>query len=149
MPRRLSDPEWIAFQNTVNIEALRLPQWGAVVQWGSMFVLAYVCPSDGYLCRKGEVMLSDISDRADLVRNIPGTYDASQHLWIYYLPQETLARVYEVAESTLQTTGHVLTSVSETVGEAAGGLTAPLLENLALPLIVIGLIFVFTQLKRS
>jgi len=147
MPRRLSDPEWVAFQNTINIEALKLPPWGAVVQWGSMFVLVYVCPGSGSMCQQGEVMLSDISDRADLVRNISGTYDAAQRVWIYYVPQETIARLYEVAQGTLETTGHVLTSVSQTVGQAAGELTGPLLGNLALPLIVVAIVFLFTQTR--
>jgi len=148
MPRRLSNPEWVAFQNNVDLSALALPPWGAVIQWGSQFVLVYICPSDGGLCRKGEAMLTDVSDRADLIRNIPGTYDTAQELWVYHVPQETMARLLAVAQNTLEATGKVIATVAETAGGAAGALTKPLLENLALPLIVVAVAFLFLESPR-
>jgi len=148
MPRRLSDQEWIGFQNNVDVNALNLPIWGGVVQWGQQLILVYVCPGSGGICQHGEIMLTDISDRPDLIRTIPGTYDVSQDVWVYHLPAETMARIAELSRTTLETTGQILQVVSETVGEAAGALTRPLLENLALPLIVIVLVYLFGMPSR-
>ena len=75
MPRRLSNPEWLQFQNDVNVEALNLAPWGGVVQWGQQFILVFICQRNGELCRAGEVMLSDVSDMPELIRNVPNTYD--------------------------------------------------------------------------
>lgn len=148
MPRRLSNPEYVQFLNSVDLNALDLPPWGAVVQWGEQFVLIYICQASGGLCQRGEAMLTDVTDRADLVRNIPGTFDTAQNVWVYHIPQETMAQLLQVAQSTLQATGTVIQKVAETVGGAAGALTQPLLENLALPLIVIGIVFLLTQGPR-
>jgi hypothetical protein len=148
MPRRLSNPEWVAFQNQVNLSALALPPWGGVVQWEGRYILVYICPADGGLCRKGEAMLTDVTDRADLIRNIPGTYDTAQETWVYHVPAELMARLVAVAQNTLQATGTIIETVAETVGEAAGALTQPLLENLALPLIVLGIAFVILNTPR-
>jgi hypothetical protein len=148
MSRRLSDPEWIGFQNAVDVNQLNLPVWGGVVQWGSQLILVYVCPGSGTICQQGEIMLTDISDRSDLIRTIPGTYDATQDVWVYHLPAETMARIVELSRTTLETTGQILKTVSETAGQAAGALTRPLLENLALPLIVIVLVYLFGMPSR-
>ena len=148
MPKRLSDQAWLAFQNDIDLDALKLPPWGAVVQWGPQLILVYICPGSGTLCQKGEVMLTDVSDRPELIRNVPSTWDADQELWVYHITAETMARVAEVSRSTLETTGQILVGVSETVGEAAGALTRPLLENLALPLIVIALVYLFGMPRR-
>jgi hypothetical protein len=141
MPHRLSDPAWLAFQNDIHVEDLGLPPWGAVVQWQNQLVLVYICPGDGTLCRKGEVMLTDVSDMPDIIRNTPATFDANQQTWWYAIPQEAMARIVEVAAETIEGTGRIIQGVSETVGTAAGSLTKPLLENLALPLIVIALVY--------
>jgi hypothetical protein len=148
MPRRLSNPEYVQFLSDVDLNALPLPPWGAVVQWGAQFILVYICQAAGSLCQKGEAMLTDVSDRADLLRNIPGTYDTDQEVWLYQLPQETMARLLEVAQSTLQATGTVIQTVAETAGSAAGALTQPLLENLALPLVVIGIVYLLMESPR-
>ncbi len=141
MPRRLSNPEWLAFQNSVDLNALQLPPWGAVVLWGSQYILVYICPESGSLCMQGEAMLSDITDRADLIKNLPSTFDASQSVWIYHIVPETMTRIVEVSKTTLETTGQIVQTVAQTAGEVAGELTGPLLENLALPLVVVAIVF--------
>ncbi len=148
MPARLSDPAWVAFQNDIDVSKLNLPPWGGIVQWVDQLILVYVCPASGGLCQKGEVMLTDVSDMPELIKNIPGTYDANQGVWTYHILLETLQRIVEVSKATLETTGKIIQVTSDTIGEAAGGLTRPLLENLALPLIVIGLIFLFMETRR-
>jgi len=148
MPRRLSDQEWIGFQNSVDIDALNLPPWGAVVQWGQQLILVYVCPGSGTLCQQGEVMLSDVTDRQELFRNVPKTYDSLQEVWLYHVTAETIARTAEVAKATLETTGKVLKEAAKIIGETAGGLAKPLLEDLYLPLIVIALIYLFGMPSR-
>jgi len=141
MPRRLSDPEWLQFQHDVDVESLPLAPWGAVIQWGQQFILVYVCQRDGFLCRAGEVMLSDISDRPDLIKNVSGTYDYKEGIWLYHLPEELMNLTVEVAKDSLVATGKIIKEVAETAGGAAGALTGPLLENLAIPLIVLAIIY--------
>ena len=90
-------------------------------------------------------MLTDVSDRADLLRNIPGTYDVVQETWVYHIQAETMARFLAVSQSVLQATGTIIQTVAETAGAAAGGLTKPLLENLALPLVVVAVLYLASQ----
>jgi hypothetical protein len=45
----------------------------------------------------------------------------------------------------LQATGTIIQTVAETAGAAAGGLTKPLLENLALPLVVVAVLYLASQ----
>jgi hypothetical protein len=148
MPRRLSDPEWLAFQNDIDANELNLPPWGAVLGWNGLYVLAYICPGSGSLCQKGELMLTDITDRADLIRSIPSTYDVLQRVWIYHVPYELMTGLVQGAKDTLEGTGQFITKVAETTGEAAGALTGPLLGNLALPLIVVALVYLFGMPRR-
>lgn len=148
MPYRLSDPAWLAFQNDINVSALSLPPWGGVVQWGNQFVLVYICPADGSLCRKGEVMLTDVSDRSDLIKNIPRTYDAGAGVWVYHLPAAFMATLVSEAKTVLETTNTIVQTVAEAAGEAAGGLTQPLLSNLTVPLIGLGLLLALVYLPQ-
>jgi hypothetical protein len=166
MPRRLSDPEWLAFQNDVNLTALDLPPWGAVIEWRGNYILAFVCPfkplaivggelievatlDPRAMCQPGEVMLTDVSDQQQLFRNIPGTWDQSQERWVYHVPEQTIKRLVEVAKDTIQGTGLTIDWIADTVGSAAGSLTRPLLENLTFPLIVIALVYLFGLPKRG
>lgn len=149
MPHRLSDPAWIAFQNEVDLNALALPPSGGVVRWNDRLILVYICPGSGFLCQRGEVMLSDVTDRADLLRTIPGTYDTHQETWVYHLPQELLNTFVQDSKTVLEATGQVLETVSETVGTAAGALTAPLLANLMPVLMAAAVALVFLYSPRK
>lgn len=148
MPRRLSNPEWVQFQEDINLNTLGLPPWGAVVQWGSQYILVFICQGTGFLCQQGEAMLTDVSDRADLLHNVPNTYDYTQGVWIYHVPQEGIARFYEVAKSTLQATGKVIDTIAEEAGKAAGAATGPLLGNLTIPLIALAVIAVIAYTPK-
>jgi hypothetical protein len=143
MPRRLSNPEWVEFQNEVNIPALDLPPWGAVVGWGSQYILVFICQGSGSLCQKGEVMLSDISDREDLIKNVPHTYDANQSVWIYHVAPELMGHLYDDAKSVLQATGQIIQTVAQQAGQAAGALTEPLLSQLTVPLLFAGVVLLW------
>lgn len=148
MPKPLSDPAWLAFQTQIDLEALALPPWGAVIHWGQSLILVYICPGSGTLCQKGEVLLTDITDLPQIVGSIPGTYDTSQGLWWYRVPQELMQTIAHDAADVLEATGKVIQVTSQTVGDAAGALTAPLLQNLALPLIVVGLAFLMFEFHK-
>lgn len=141
MPRRLSDPEWLQFLSDVDVTALGLPPWGGVVEWNGQLVLVFICQGAGTVCQKGEVMLTDVSDRPDLLLNLPRTYDTASGLWIYQLPQETMARLYEVGRTTLEATGKIVQTVAEQTGQAAGALTGPLLQQLAVPLALVAVLY--------
>lgn len=162
MPRRLSDPEWLQFQNDVNVEGLNLPPWGGVVEWGNQLILVFVCPPDGPLCnyfgincrprggmcQPGEVMLTDVSDHRELLTNVPRYYDVNSGNWVYHFPEELMKRFLEVSQDTLATTGKIIQEIARQAGEAAGGLTKPLVENLTPVLIAIGVVFLLFQFPR-
>lgn len=124
MSRRLSTPEWLEFQNAVDVDALDLPPWGGVAHWGEQLILIYICPGTGTLCHTGEVMLTDVTDHAELLRNIPRTYDATQGLWYYHLPSELMGRFLEVAHDTLTATGKIVQTAVNLVEGTAEGLTS-------------------------
>jgi hypothetical protein len=149
MPFRLSDPAWLAFQNNIDVSKLNLPPWGGVVQWGSQFILVYICPQDGTICRKGEVMLTDVSDRQELLTNVPRGYDSTAGVWVYQLPAQLMATIYNDSKTVLEATGQIIQKVAETAGQAAGGLTKPLLENLTIPLVIVGVVVAAMYLPKS
>lgn len=148
MPTRVNDATWIAFQKDIDVSRLNLPPWGGVVQWADRFYLVYICQNDGTLCRKGEVMLSDVTDRADLIKNIPRAYDPNSGLWVYQFPAAFVATLAEQSKAVLETTGQIIKTVAETAGGAAGALTKPLLDNLSLPLIVIGVVLALVYIPK-
>jgi hypothetical protein len=140
MPYRLSNPAWLAFQTDIDVSRLNLPPWGGVVQWGSEFILVYICPQDGTLCKRAEVMVTDVTDRAELLKNIPRNYDPATSTWIYHLPAELMSTLFNDSKTVLEATGQIIQKIAETAGQAAGGLTKPLLENLSLPLVALGIV---------
>jgi len=88
MPRSLSDPEFVAFDNDVDVEALDLPPWGGVVQWEGMEVLVFVGP--------GGLFLTDISDIRPLVEAVPTwEYNPYADLFVWHLPEETAGVIAE------------------------------------------------------
>jgi hypothetical protein len=142
---RLSDPAWLKFQNDVDVNSLNLPPWGGVVAWEDSLILVFVCQADGTMCRKGEVMLTDISDRAHLLTNVPRQYDVLSQMWWYNVPSELMNSLLSPSD-VLEATGKILTRTAEIVGETAAAAVKPALDTLTLPLIVIGalaLIFLF------
>jgi hypothetical protein len=149
MPYRLSDPAWLAFQNDININSLNLPPWGGVVQWANSYILVYICQTDGTLCRKGEVMLSDVTDRQELLANVPRSYDATAGVWIYQVPAAFMATLYDEAKPVIEGTGIVIQKVSEAVGSAAGAIAKPLVEDLTIPIALAAVALVVVYTRRS
>lgn len=148
MPRRLSDVEWSMFLNEVNLPE-DIPPWGAVVQWQNMFISVYICQADGTLCRKGEVMLADVTDQAPVLQNITRRFDPNSLTWWYYMPGELMATIVGRAKQVIEGTGIVIQKVAEATGAAAGAITKPILENVSLPLIVLGVVILFMYLPRG
>jgi len=85
-------------------------------------------------------MLSDVSDRAELLANVAREYDANAQVWWYHVPWETLATIARDATAVSDGTQLVIKKAAEIVGGAAGDLTRPLLENLTIPLIAIAVL---------
>ncbi len=90
MPRALSDPEYVAFTNEVNLSELDLPPWGTIVRWGSIDVLVYVTgppegePFNGF---GGDLYLSDVTDIIDRFTVSPSwTYSPSASAWLWNYP---------------------------------------------------------------
>jgi hypothetical protein len=123
MPRRLSDIEWATFLHDVNVPALNLPPWGGVVDWGGEKILVYIGPT-------GEVFTTDISDRPDLLQNIAASYDPTSQIWYYQLPQAVMQTVVEEAQATGQFVKSTITEIANIIGQAAGDVTKPIIDNL-------------------
>jgi len=129
MPRRLSNIEWATFLQDVDVNALNLPSWGGVVDWGGLQILVFHAGS-------GEWFLTDISDSPQLFAGYPRTQDPWAKVYITSLPESAV-------ESIVAAPGVIASAVVATaseVGKTAGALTGPLLSNLTLPLIVVGII---------
>src|SRR6266576_213509 len=129
MPRRLSNIEWATFLQDVDVNALNLPSWGGVVDWGGLQILVFHGGS-------GEWFLTDISDSPQLFAGYPRTEDPWGKAALYALPEATM-------ESIVAAPGVIASAVVATaseVGKTAGVLTGPLLSNLTLPLIVVGIL---------
>lgn len=137
MPRRLSNIEWVTFLNEVDVERLPLPAWGGVLEWRGMQVLVFHGAN-------GEWFVTDISDRPDIFAGYPKTQDPWGKVAIYSLPREVVNATIEapaVIASAVKATG-------QAVGETAGALTGPLLQNLTVPLIVVGIIGMFLLVRE-
>ena len=129
MPRRLSNIEWATFLHDVDVNRLNLPSWGGAVDWGGLQILVFHGAS-------GEWFLTDISDSPQLIAGYPATQDPWGKVWLYSLPEATM-------ESIKEAPGVIASAVVATateVGKTAGVLTGPLLSNLTVPLIVVGII---------
>lgn len=135
--RRLSDPEWAAFQGDVNVSALGLPPWGGLVRWGAMDVLVFVGVT-------GEVFATDITGcpLVDTVRRY-GTYNPSAGSWWAQLPAELwsttendVAYAYQTAPGYVRDT---LIATMDAIGKAVAAALNPTLGSLA-PLLVVALV---------
>ncbi len=91
MPRALSDHEFVAFDNAVDVDALNLPPWGGVVQWEGMEILVFEGP--------GGLFLTDITDARPLVEAIPTwVYNPYADVFVWHLPAETAAVIMQRVE---------------------------------------------------
>jgi hypothetical protein len=143
MSRRLSNIEWATFQDEVNLERMDLPQWGGIVQWRGLSVLVYRpsvnCNWMAKLigtCPVGELFLTDVSDLGDLDSRFTKNYDVNTDQWWYYLPEVTM----EVTAERAADAGALIAATGEVIGKTAGAMTGPILGNLAIPLIVTGIL---------
>jgi hypothetical protein len=141
MARRLSNIEWATFLQEVNVPALGLPPWGGVIEWRGMDILVYIGPT-------GEVFTTDVSDMPAITSNTTRVYDARQEVWAYHLPEQLLQTTIADAAAVAKVTTSTVEELGRVIGETAGGLTAPLLENLTLPLVVVGVIGLIYLAKK-
>lgn len=151
MSRRLSNPEYAAFLQEVDLNTMGLPQWGGIVEWGGQFVMVYHAPA-------GDWQLTDVTDGIpsgagvvpirDVVSTVPRNATSSWNVFWYSLPQNFL----DVAGERAKQIGDATVYVAQTVGTAAGAITGPLLGNLTIPLIALGIAALFLygpSLKRA
>jgi hypothetical protein len=133
MPRRLSNIEWSTLQHEVELNALGLPPWGGVIHWRDMDVLVFQGAS-------GEWFLTDVSDLAGRFADYPKSYVPEWGVFVYSLPQS----VMESAIAAPEIVSNAVIWTAGKVGAAAGAIVQPL----ALPLIVIGLVAGFLILRE-
>lgn len=135
-PRPLSDQEYVAFLNEVRPQDLPLPQWGAIVEWDGRYILVFQRPDLNF-------ELTDISggvpfgDRmvsvADLLPTMDLQYTSDPGIDWWALPSSFNAIVQAVATS---------------AGAAAGGILAPTLSALTVPIIAIGIAALLIYVPR-
>jgi hypothetical protein len=139
MGRRLSDHEYVAFLNDVNVDRLNLPPWGGVIQWEGMEVLVFCAgraPVEGGWFSSTDpgpctdIRLTDITDIRPMVEAIPSwKYNPHDNTAVWHLPEETKNRIEEL----LQEAGAAIHPLSP--------------QNLIIVLALIAGIMVFKELK--
>ena len=136
MARALSDPEWAQFMQDVNVPALHLPPWGGVVEWNGLDVLVFVGAD-------GNVWTSDITDDFQswiaANENQQAIYDPNQQLWYYQLPQQIIAQIQQVAQTSGTLTAQAVSTVAKAAGQTAADILAPTAQALS-PILVVALV---------
>lgn len=137
--RRLSNIEWTTFQDDVDVDALHLPEWGGIVEWNDMDVLVFEGPT-------GELFLSDVTDMDQSADprlqqwkdNLPRTYDPTDQIWYYRLPETFMDvlsdRVTEVSTYTEETAAAIAETAKQTVVSAGD-----IVENIGSPWFLLAL----------
>ena len=134
MPRRLSNIEWVTFQQEVDLNALGLPPWGGVISWHDMDVLAFKAVS-------GEWYLTDVSDLSDRFAAYPKVYVPEWKVFLYSLPES----VMQSAAAAPEIISNAVIWTAAKVGETAGALVKPL----TLPLVILGLVTVLLIMREA
>lgn len=140
MPTPLNESDTLVFLHEYAAAIQQIPQPGAVViLWPDQNI-----PVLAYRTVSGYMYLTDISDLSPTqIANLG--IPAISHGMLYYLPWEIIQRTEEV----LQKIPETAVNVANAIGQTAGALTAPLVNNLA-PLIVAALVILgFMYLPRS
>jgi hypothetical protein len=142
MPRPLSNPEYIAFQEDIGTRYmdLGLPPWGGIVRWeeANMDVLVFEGP--------GGLFLTDVSDvtpglRADLGGPV---YNEAAGLWYTHFPEELLGVIFERGVQLQTATEHAAASIQD-VGRAVSNVgSSPWFYLVA----AVAGIFLLAQLKK-
>ncbi len=129
MARRLSDPEYVAFLNDIDVEALNLPPWGGVVQWEGLEVLVF-CPGPAvesswlWPTSRGECteyQLTDITDVRPLVESYPSwQYNPMQNTAVWHLPEETAATIEQRLQQVSNAAGFTFENLGMIIALAIG-----------------------------
>lgn len=153
--RPLSNPEWVAFQQDVNIDALNLPRWGGVVEWEGLDVLVFEGPGGLYLTDITSFRTSPDPRLQSWKSNLVRTWDSASELWYYRFPETFMAVLTERAVEVSGATEETVAAIAETVKDVLEG-TGDVFESIGSPwflLAVAGLaMIVLTQmapLKKS
>ena len=148
MPRFLTPPEMVAFQQDTNYLDAGIPVFGSRVaiwqQNGNMAVLIYHTKDYGYV-------LSNITDLGQATINELAKQSDVHGMW-YYLPQATQEVIAERAEQVAEaaaaagnTAADILSAVSKAIGDTLGNLIQPLI----IPLVIIGVILGIYLIKKG
>jgi hypothetical protein len=150
-PFPLSAADARQFVGDAGADALSgLPSWGGIIRWHNRYVLVF--PK-----YDGSFALTDISGGVPdarvpggmipitaFVAAVPTQQSSYWETFLYSLP----SNFYDVAIERAKQLAEGTEYVAGAVGTAAGALTKPLLENLTVPLIVIGVLFLFMNAKK-
>jgi hypothetical protein len=142
MPRLLTNPEMVAFQQDTNYLDAGIPVFGSRVaiwtQNNNMAVLVYHTKDFGYV-------LSNITDLGQSTINELAKQSEINGMW-YYLPQAVQEVIAERAEQVAETaaaagnaTADILAFISKAIGDVIGNLIAPLIGPLIIVAIVLGI----------
>jgi len=152
MARALSDLEYVTFLDDVQPDSLGLPDWGAIVQWGGEFVLAFKMPS-------GEWALSDVTGGIPYgstvipiqtyIANVPRTQAGPLQTFIYSLAPESMATAAQALASVQAlgsgaaqyTAQQVADAFSKLIGGVSTGLGPALIPLAAIAVAVLVLMY--------
>lgn len=130
--RRLSNIEWVTFQEEVDVDALDLPQWGGIVEWRGMDVLVFEGPKELFLTDISDLEQSHDPRLRDWKDRLQRTFDPSDQVWYYRFPETFMQvlseRSVQISDYTEETVAAIAETAKQTI-EGAGGL----LENVGSP----------------
>ena len=155
-PRPLSNMEYVSFMDSVDPDSLSIPQWGSIVGWDGRYVLAFKRPD-------GQWALTDVTGGipwrdqmipiAAVLAEMPVHYEGPTALYSLGVSfGDTVARAaaalgYVIGWTAVEVNAAVQ-AVATSVGQAAGGILAPTVSSLTVPLIAIGIAALIIYLPK-
>lgn len=148
MPRLLSPQEAVLLQKDTDYLNTGIGIWQSrVVDWNGRFILIYRSETEGYIP-------TDITDLGQV--RIQALVEQSEihGIW-YYLPSSIASVISDAAEETIDAikeAGGGITEIAQStataIGQTVANLTKPIVDTLAIPLILgvaIGLIYLMKK----
>ncbi len=119
-----------------------IPPWGGVTEWHGLRVLVFFGANH-------QLFLSDITDRPDLLSDLPRYYNADAASWWYQLPSTFANRVAEVYTKGADVTDAAYTEIMALLAamrKAAGDIASPVgLGSIAIIAIAIAAIYLLPR----
>ena len=152
MPRQLTPQEYVVFQDDTDYLHAGIPLFGSrVTLWAranNMPVLIYRTETYGYV-------LTDLSDLGQALITELAKQSEIHGVWYYLIPstQQVISERAEDAANIAAEAGKSVAEITQAVAATAGNtlhdLLAPVVNALALPLVILGLVLAMYYLPKK